>query len=901
MISSTILPRHLYLALLLFATTTTAEASTRTVAEARTTRPTTTTTTTISTNSLRTTAARPPYARSLDFIAGHLQSGPDSQGSSYASAGVVDVKSQTLHIVGTTYGKFWIDSDSGNSQASSGTDDPACFYAVANLPGGDNESTMDWIHSELLGSAAVEEGCLNLFLDVANQRSILIGHSDVYNGQTNQVDGLLGQFYNPGGLSAEDLVKAGMVLEYSFGSSLTGPTTENPLILHGGYLNQLSAVNYPVAVAGRLPDATEIYVAAMHSDYSSPNAEWEDDAQLDQAKYFRLGHSYFMTIGRYTIDGDQSKPPAAGETLHRSIAYAKEQSFAIAGATVHVAALLQLSDRLLVAGHTTGVGKGFGLADIADTPVGETLDGFVTQLDLTTLAPLTSDGEVPTHRITSGRDDFVTGMCYSESTPQYVYVTGASEGHVKDPNLNADTDNDTLWGYVRKLDLETMTDVWTQEFSATPATTATDNQVRVEAISCVLTPDGNTLYVAGNVYDGAGMNLTFQEAVPGSSLSETSAGGTDIWVAQIRAEVDTTMDDEQGDIVFLRQMGSAQDDTVAHRGGIQVDKFGNAVIIGNTQGEMYRIRADTEATGANARADVFLAMFELESGEFMLPLEHPDYISLPPNPAPVPPIPTPPGAPSPAPQTEGDNNNSGGINSILPDNVASAGPWVGMLIILVLGILIVVLGIVYWNCYHIPKRDIATDRSKVLDYLHDFDVEDVELKHSATGGWHCSYVNDLAQGVNHQSSRHLEHTSGEGLYSHGSASASAYDPLTAGGGSGRRFHRRGSGSSTRSSRSMRSLEAFIDDEFHADGEGAGGGSGLLDDAVITFGTARESRRERRSNYEGLLSGLNRDSDHSSSRRARRTASSSGASVSSTGSSSRRINRARERWENREVI
>ena len=37
--------------------------------------------------------------------------------------------------------------------------------------------------------------------------------------------------------------------------------------------------------------------------------------------------------------------------------------------------------------------------------------------------------------------------------------------------------------------------------------------------------------------------------------------------------------------------------------------------------------------------------------------------------------------------------------------------------------------------------------TKVLEYLNDFDVDDIDLKQSATGGYHCSYTNDLAHGL----------------------------------------------------------------------------------------------------------------------------------------------------------
>jgi hypothetical protein len=51
------------------------------------------------------------------------------------------------------------------------------------------------------------------------------------------------------------------------------------------------------------------------------------------------------------------------------------------------------------------------------------------------------------------------------------------------------------------------------------------------------------------------------------------------------------------------------------------------------------------------------------------------------------------------------------------------------------------------------NREVSTDRSKVIQFLNAFDVEDIDLKHSATGGWHCSYSNDLARGRNRRSER----------------------------------------------------------------------------------------------------------------------------------------------------
>ena len=46
------------------------------------------------------------------------------------------------------------------------------------------------------------------------------------------------------------------------------------------------------------------------------------------------------------------------------------------------------------------------------------------------------------------------------------------------------------------------------------------------------------------------------------------------------------------------------------------------------------------------------------------------------------------------------------------------------------------------------RAEPVTDRDEVVAYLNDFDVDDIDLKQSATGGYHCSYTNDLAHGIN---------------------------------------------------------------------------------------------------------------------------------------------------------
>lgn len=55
-------------------------------------------------------------------------------------------------------------------------------------------------------------------------------------------------------------------------------------------------------------------------------------------------------------------------------------------------------------------------------------------------------------------------------------------------------------------------------------------------------------------------------------------------------------------------------------------------------------------------------------------------------------------------------------------------------------------GLVYF-CLSRRKRK-ATGRALVFSYLQNFDLEDIEVKQAATGGWHGTYVGNLAFGLN---------------------------------------------------------------------------------------------------------------------------------------------------------
>jgi len=67
-------------------------------------------------------------------------------------------------------------------------------------------------------------------------------------------------------------------------------------------------------------------------------------------------------------------------------------------------------------------------------------------------------------------------------------------------------------------------------------------------------------------------------------------------------------------------------------------------------------------------------------------------------------------------------------------------------------ILLIAVAIVFIDCRRKKKsktkQEESTRKSCIFSYLQQFDVEDIDLRRAPTGGWHGTYVNKLAYGVN---------------------------------------------------------------------------------------------------------------------------------------------------------
>jgi hypothetical protein len=127
----------------------------------------------------------------------------------------------------------------------------------------------------------------------------------------------------------------------------------------------------------------------------------------------------------------------------------------------------------------------------------------------------------------------------------------------------------------------------------------------IHGMACAVTPDGEQVYLAGTAENGATVNLD------GSAAATSSAGKDDIFVAQLQSS--------NGEVIWVKQMGTKEDDSLAHGRGIVCDKDGHAIILGNTRGSFLQEKPPERVGTTN---DMMIIMVDRTTGEHMEPIDN---------------------------------------------------------------------------------------------------------------------------------------------------------------------------------------------------------------------------------------------------------------------------------------
>jgi hypothetical protein len=589
---------------------------------------------------------------------GGVQSGPDEWGSTFASSVVYSKADNTVLLTGTTWGRYFESREQINDEEFDAYTGKAvtpniksgCFLAVASLPGVDSRGArsteVEWRRKQRLRSPSANQACSTVCLHPSSKDVFVAAHAEEVKNVTVAPEVIKEEVKLQGMLLDLDWNQGG---DYSFKSQ-------------GGQILKDNGLVYPMAITSQKGDEG-MYVVFQQSQRPTPNHinQKEGEQERDPAKYFEYGTGYGFAVARYDLVAQHPTPKTTTKRIQQIWNVPFETDYGQGKVLVNDI-LLVTNGLLVVVGSTTGKGPAYGKVDS-----GKDWDGFITKINPATGQKILSPGYDSSKRIQSAknRDDFITGVCHHPSEP-HLYVSGTTEGAL--PGQKAAGTS----AFLMKVDLLTLQTVWTKQFSSNKGR----RKGHAHAMACDVSPQGSHVWVGGIVEEGGVMYG-----------ADASAGGMDVFVAKVSTD--------NGDVEFVKQVGSEKNDELAARGGLVCDSEGNAVIVGNTYGSFFRQRSPKETI-----ADVFVMTVSQFEGQMVA--------------------------------TVSSSSNS--------------GFGVGLFVLFMLVAAALLAGAAFFVSKRSSKNDEQVDRHEVTRYLATYNVEDVDLKHSATGGWHCSYSGNLAEG-----------------------------------------------------------------------------------------------------------------------------------------------------------
>mmetsp|Transcript_15619 Transcript_15619/g.38974 ORF Transcript_15619/g.38974 Transcript_15619/m.38974 type:complete len:1775 (-) Transcript_15619:91-5415(-) len=585
-----------------------------------------------------------------ESVAG-IQTGPDV-GPSYAGGMVYDQLSDAVYITGSTYGSF---AGPGVTPQSNSQ----CFLGIAKLP------RLDWVGRSVVGTAAAPEACSALTRpssDDATFETILAG--------STERNGLMTDFGSP----STDVEQYGMLVD------IDGPDVV------GGTIMDDNRVQVPIQVISG--SNNDVYVVSMQSSDARVNPDFRRVARREYPNYTsggveKYGSQYSIVVEKQTVtrSGDVS---ANGGVLQQTLSLEWRKPFQTTDATsIYVSGMSFIESRsaLITVGSTRGAEGGNDMDGIMAKMNANTGDFFAESSGSRSVAYFASE---------SGKDDWIMNVCTGDDSDSFFYVVGATRGALGD-GFSKDQSDGVIHPVVAKISVENLDIVWSRQFAITGGGQATDQIAGSTGLGCALVPRKTFMYVAGNVESGAVIQSPTGEP-------QFTAGGEDIFVARINTD--------NGDVNWVKQIGSRGDDRVAHGGAVVVDNNGNAVVFGDTTGDFYRKRGGDPNP---SYSDLFMMVVDQQNGAHIRPLTSAS-----------------------APRRR---SSSTGSNIYIAIGVVLA--------------LCFALFVFFWCMSQRQKRKQAeAQKSSIFAYLQQFDVEDIDLRKSPPGGWHGTYLNKLAYGIN---------------------------------------------------------------------------------------------------------------------------------------------------------
>lgn len=705
------------------------------------------------------------------FLPGDIlfQSGAD-YGNSYGSSIKIDPYHNRLFVTGTTYGNFWDDNDGGDFDPTSELPTTSrCFLGIYDW------TTKAWTKKTFRNKnpsrsqrERIIESCRKMEIVNNGTKVLLLGYT--------QANGILNDFVDLS--SIVQPVQYGMILDIDI---VEKDATTTSIDLIGGRLLQDGTVQYPIDMV-LIPNemgipnemnmhmnnlfANDLYVVSMQSydevdesdspdnsiiKYSQPhNSEQQIlTPNYNQKSNFQYGSISSLLAERFFYVPDEANTGGGIVETYTDIWRELYGTEYLENTVDVVGVVAPDTEHLIVIGNTAEIGSLFGKPSVVYGSPPKNRDGFITVLSPKTGKQIQEgfgDTEATSVRIGSENymDDEITGYCNDEN---HLYLVGTTKGKIVGPNSSNDG-NATLYenihAFIVSVNLKTLAIEWTNQVIS---------NTTVHGVACSSSSDKNgnpTVYWGGNIYDGGSLILDNT----GDKIAQ-SLGGDDIFFSELSA-ID-------GALLHLRQWGTNHDDALSD---MQSDHNGNIVVMGTTDGGTFRhpVSKDKQSCVDGKLTDIFFFTLDKEDIEKQFLDENSNNSDIIFDPC----------------DFDENTNNEVELDDpdlpvklddpdlprkfkdpdlpIIASNTTERKSFVlhGLYyififlwyIFLVFFFSSIIIYVCTKVCFCRNSRDSLTNRDNITKYLQDFEIGDIDMRNSATGGWHGSYLNDLAEGIN---------------------------------------------------------------------------------------------------------------------------------------------------------
>jgi len=640
-----------------------------------------------------------------------------------------------------------------------------------------------------------------LLLSIAEEGGLLTDHRVEGSRKVTQYGGMLALKFNSDGKSSEYDPDQSVLIYQSAAVTIPRSITSDPKRTNRVFIATMTSESTQV----------EYRNALGHENNVSVNGEVETPPNLTPAGgLLKYGNDFAMTVEsirlatEFSTAEPQWRKPFGVKRESNYSGDASSSSNRGSGVTVNQILCRQPQQQqnenddnqeshvLYVVGSTLGSGPAFGELVLDNDTGHSVVAGFITKLNSDTGDLVSSRrflGENKNELSLPIEDTYIEAICEATDNEDAIYIVGsysrtvnidstrrrrrrrqqqslAEEVETQTPvptgddndNEGDDDDYDDEVGrnqtidtpFIAKLKASTLETVWQKTFEST---------TNARLLGCGVDPESNGMYVAGLVENG------------GHLVGRTTSNlGDDVFLIRLRTS--------DGAVPWAKQFGTSGNDRLAYGGSGLVVLSGEkgVLLMGDTTSNLYSISEQdkeifvvevdahgnfpqtTETTGVDYSASSSLV--KLSS-----PIKIDGMEGV-----------TEGGTSNNINNNNNNNNNNNSVDSTTPSDKPLVSDTVtegstdtlnsiatadsnsntktsvdrghGFFLLISVGLLAVIASSGFYFILSKKKEKDATERALVFSYLRNFDLEDIDVKQAATGGWHGTYIGSLANGVN---------------------------------------------------------------------------------------------------------------------------------------------------------